>query len=52
MSMPYPPPSLLPIPTGIGHFTQALASLELEELELMSPEEKLSNQQLFHTVSP
>ena len=50
MSMPYPPPSLLPIPTGIGHCPKPLASLELDALQLMTPEEESSNQQLFHTV--
>ena len=50
MSMPYPPPSLLPIPTGIGHCPKPLTSLELDALQLMSPQEESSNQQLFHTV--
>lgn len=50
MSMPYPPPSLLPIPTGLVHLPQPIAGLELHDLQLMTAEEEQSNQQLFHSV--
>lgn len=49
MSMPYPPPSLLPIPTGLAQ-AKPLDSCALDELELMTVEEEQSNQQLFHSV--
>ena len=50
MSMPYPPPALLPIPSGFAPLPTAIPSLQLQDLELMTPEEEESNQQLLHTV--
>lgn len=52
MSMPYPPPALLPIPTRFNSLARAVASLELQDLELLSAEEEQSNQQLLHQWSP
>lgn len=49
--MPYPPPALLPIPTRFNSLARAVASLELQDLELLSAEEEQSNQQLLHQVS-